>query len=318
MPPQSRIDGITPAKGSCPCDGSAPRRRRSIPAAGKLCAALVGLLAVLGAAGGPARAELSLTFGAYTSDKPSAMVSQIRPSLNELAKDMTAILGEEVEIGMQVARTYEDGVGLVVSGRVDFARLGAASYVTAIGQDPGLEILAMENKRGAKTFHGVICVKQDSDVTRLGQLKGRSFAFGNERSTIGRYLAQLALLRAGIRAGHLGRYEYLGRHDKVGRAVGSGLFDAGAVEETIFAKLVKQGVPIRAIATYNAATKPWVAREGLDPRVKEALRQALLNLSDPSALRALRFDGFLAGDDSDFRDMRLAIGENARFFQPVH
>lgn len=280
-------------------------------------AALVCLFAVLGGTGGPAQAKLSLTFGAYSSDKPSAMVAQIRPSLNQLAKDMTAILGEEVRIGMQVTRSYEDGVGLVVSGKVDFARLGAASYVAAIGRDPGLEILAMENKRGAKTFRGIICVGQDSDVTELGQLKGRSFAFGNKRSTIGRYLAQLALLRAGILAEHLGRYEYLGRHDKVGRAVGSGLFDAGALEETTFAKLVKQGVPIRAIASYNAATKPWVARQGLDPRVKQALRQALLNLSDPSALRALRFDGFLSGDDSDFQDTRLAIGENSQFFAPV-
>jgi phosphonate transport system substrate-binding protein len=279
--------------------------------------ALVCLLAVLGGASGSVQARLSLTFGAYSSDKPSAMVAQIRPSLNELARDMSAILGEDVEISMQVVRSYEDGVGLVVSGKADFARLGAASYVAAIGQDPGLEILAMENKRGSKSFRGIICVRRDSDITELGQLKGRNFAFGNRRSTIGRYLAQLTLLRAGILAEQLDNYEYLGRHDKVGRAVGSGLFDAGAVEETVFAKLVKQGVPIRAIATYNAATKPWVARQGLDPRIKRALRQALLNLSDPSALRALRFDGFLAGDDSDFHEIRLAIQENARFFTPV-
>ncbi len=317
MSSQGRKEGAALSKRFRICHGIASPGRRRLPDAGRVGLALVCLLAVLVGAGGRAQAKLSLTFGAYTSDKPSAMVAQIRPSLNELAKDMGTILGEEVEIGMQVARSYEDGVGLVVSGKVDFARLGAASYVAAVGHNPGLEILAMENKRGSKTFRGVICVRQDSDIANLGQLKGRSFAFGNKRSTLGRYLAQLTLLRAGILADHLGRYESLGRHDKVGRAVGSGLFDAGAVEETIFAKLVKQGVPIRAIATYKAATKPWVARQGLDPRIKQALRQALLNLRDPSALRALRFDGFLAGDDRDFQDMRLAIGENTRFFSPV-
>ncbi|MDH3918081.1 MAG: PhnD/SsuA/transferrin family substrate-binding protein, partial [Rhodospirillales bacterium] len=168
----------------------------------------------------------------------------------------------------------------------------------------------------SKTFRGVICVRRDSDITALGQLEGRSFAFGNTRSTLGRYLAQLTLFRSGISAQDLARYEYLGRHDKVGRAVGSGLFDAGAVEETVFAKLVKQGVPIRAIATYATATKPWVARQGLAARVKLALRQALLGLSDRSALQALRFDGFLAGDDSDFGATRQAIKENPRFFAP--
>ena len=69
-----------------------------MPAAGRMGVALVCLLAVLGGASGSARAKLSLTFGAYSSDKPSAMVAQIRPSLNELARDMSAILGEEVEI----------------------------------------------------------------------------------------------------------------------------------------------------------------------------------------------------------------------------
>ena len=317
MSSQGRAEGAALSKESRPGHRPMPRDRGVLPVAGTIVAALVCLLAVLGGASGLAQAKLSLTFGAYSSDKPSAMVAQIRPSLNELARDMSAILGEEVEINMQVVRSYEDGVGLVVSGKTDFARLGAASYVTAIGQNPDLEILAMENKRGAKSFRGIICVRRDSDITELGQLKGRTFAFGNKRSTIGRYLAQLALFRAGILAGQLERYEYLGRHDKVGRAVGSGLFDAGAVEETVFAKLVKQGVPLRAIAAFTAATKPWVARQGLDPRIKRALRQALLNLSDPPALRALRFDGFLAGDDSDFHDIRLAIQENARFFTSV-
>ena len=36
-----------------------------------------------------------------------------------------------------------------------------------------------------------------------------------------------ALMRAGIYAKDLKRFEYLGRHDKVGMAVGAQLFDAG-------------------------------------------------------------------------------------------
>jgi phosphonate transport system substrate-binding protein len=317
MSSQDRAKGAALSKQPRLSRASTPRGQAKLSSAGRISGALVCLLALLGGVSEPAQAELALTFGAYSSDKPSAMVAQIRPSLNEVARDMSAVLGEAVEISMQVVRSYEDGVGLVVSGRVDFARLGAASYVAAIDQNPDLEILAMENKRGSKSFRGVICVRQDSDITELGQLKGRSFAFGNTRSTLGRYLAQLTLFNAGILAEDLDHYEYLGRHDKVGRAIGSGLFDGGAVEETVFAKLVKQGVPIRAIATYTTATKPWVARQGLDPRIKQALRQALLNLREPSALQALRFDGFLAGDDSDFEDTRLAIQENPRFFAPA-
>ena len=259
-------------------------------------------------------AKVSLVFGTYSSDKPSAMVMQLRPSLDLIAQSMEKILGEDVEIGMKVVRLYDDGVGLIVAGEVDFMRLGPASYVRAKDGNPGIEVLAMESLDGAKEFFGVIAVRADSDITEIGQLKGRTFAFGSENSTLGRYFSQLYLMRHGVLAKDLARYEYMGRHDKVGRAVGSGLFDAGALEGTTFGKLVKAGVPIRALAQFRNSTRPWVARAGLDPKITGALRQALLDLHDPEALKALRFDGFLPGSDDDYAPTREAIRENYRFF----
>ena len=279
----------------------------------------VGLLVLLASLlGGPAaQAELEVVFGTYSSDKPSAMVTQLRPTLNEVARKMSAMLGEEVVIRMQVVKGYEAGVALITSGKVDFMRLGPASYVMAKDQDSGLEVLAMENKKGAKRFNGIIAVHEDSDITDIGQLRGRSFAFGSSRSTLGRYFAQLTLMRAGIYAKDLERHEYLGRHDKVGQAVGTGLFDAGALEETTFGKLVAKGVPIRALVSFSNATRPWVARAGLAPDVKAALRWALLRLDNATALKALRFDGFLEGSDSEYDPTREAIRENPRFFAQV-
>lgn len=262
-----------------------------------------------------AQAETTLIFGAYTSEKPSAMVQRLRPSLNEVAKAMSEILGEDIKIKTEIVRTYEDGVARIVDGKVDFMRLGPASYVVAKGQNPGLEVLAMESKRGQKQNMGIICVRTDSDISDVTQLKQRSFAFGSSKSTLGRYFAQLTLMDAGLFASDFSRYQYLGRHDKVGRAVGSGLFDAGALEETTFQKLVSQGVPVRAIASYGAATKAWVARANLNRRIEDALRQALLGLDSPTALKALRFGGFLEGSDADFDPIRAAIEQNPRFFE---
>lgn len=261
-----------------------------------------------------AEAKVVLTFGTYAPDKPSAMVAQLRPTLDAIARETEAVLGEEVEIRMQLVKGYEAGVALIVNGEADFTRLGPASYIFAKDENDGLTVLAMENKNGAKSFDGVIAVHRDSDLTEVSQLRGKSFAFGSKRSTLGRYFSQLALMQAGLYARDLERYEYLGRHDKVGRAVGSGLFDAGALEETTFQKLVDKGVPIRALAKFSNSTRPWVARAGLDPRVRDALRQALLNVSDRGALRALRFDGFFEGSDSDYEPTRDAIRRNPLFF----
>ena len=261
-----------------------------------------------------ANAKVTLVFGVYTSDKPSAMVQQLRPSLDVISKRVGEILGEDIEIRLQVVKGYAAGAKLILSGKADFMRLGPVSYVRVKKQNPGIELLAMENKNGENSFNGYIVVRVDSDITDIRQLRGKTFAFGSKRSTLGRYFAQLHLARAGVFAHDLKRYEYLGRHDKVGAAVGAGLFDAGALEETMFAKLVAQGVPLRAIATMRNATKAWAARAGLEPHLKRALREALLDLDDPAALAALRFDGFLAGDDSDYDATRRAIEENTRFF----
>lgn len=263
-----------------------------------------------------AAAPVVLTFGAYASDKPSAMVEQLRPTLDLLEKGAAKLLGQPVHIKLQVARDYEIGVANLVTGRFDFERLGAAPYVLAKEQAPGIEILAAERFGKGKLFDGVICVAKSSGIHTVAQLKGKTFAFGSEESTIGRYMAQLYLARAGITRSDLKSFEYLERHDRVGMAVGAGQFDAGALEGTIFDKLVADGVPIRPLATFQNPTKAWVARVGLDPRIKKALSRALLAIKDPKALAALRFDGFLPAEDHDYDVVRKAIKENWRFFRP--
>lgn len=283
-------------------------------------AALAACFLVCGASAFAASARtepsaISLTFGVYASDKPSAMVEQIRPTLDVLERELANRLHRPVHIKLQVARNYQAGIADLVAGRVDFERLGAASYVLAKEEAPGIDILAAERFGDAKFFKGVICVGNSSGITTLAQLKGKTFAFGSEDSTIGRYMAQLYLARAGITAGELKSYQYLGRHDRVGMAVGAGQFDAGALEGTIFAKLVAAGVPIRPLASFRAPTKAWVARIGLDAPVKEELRRALLAVKDSKALAALRFDGFLAADDADYSLVRAAMKENGGFFR---
>ena len=261
-------------------------------------------------------AETVLQFGVYSSDSPSAMVKQFRPILRELEKEILSATGEPTTIKLQVYKEYEQGIDAIVDSKVDFARLGPASYVNALKRNPGISILALENKKGTKEFNGLICVKEDSPIQSVADLKGHSFAFGNELSTIGRYLAQLHMLEQGIRAGDLSSYEYLDRHDKVGMAVATGAFEAGALKESTMKKLVSRGRPLRTIAVFPNVTKPWVVRSGLDQQITELLRQKLLTLTDEEVLSALGKDGFLEGRDSDYQTIREAMDKNLDFFQP--
>ncbi len=257
---------------------------------------------------------MTLKFGVYASEKPSTIVRQFRPLLNVLEIKLAERLGEAVTIQLQVSKSYKTGARQLTDGKVDFSQFGPASYVLAKQVEPQIQLLAVEAKKGKKTFDGIIAVHQDSDITNLSQLAGRSFAFGNERSTIGRYLSQLYLYDNGLFAKNLSTYKYLGRHDRVGTAVGAGDYDAGALKESAFDKLVRKGVKLRSIARFPNITRPWIARAGLAPIIADALQSALLNLKDETADNRLLRNGFLATDDKDFKDIRKAIRCSDAFF----
>jgi len=260
-------------------------------------------------------ADMTLNFGVYTSDMPSTMVRKFRPVLNQLEKRLTPLLGQPVQIRLQVANSYQRGIADLVNEKVDVSRLGPASYIVAKKQAPGINIIAVESHQGTKVFNGVISVAQDSPIQNEKDLIGKRFAFGNQNSTIGRFLAQQYLLKHGIGAKELGTYEYLDRHDKVGMAVANGLFDAGALKESTFLKLIKKGKKLRSIAVFPNVTKPWVAKNHLPKNIFIALQQALLGFDPTGSLTQLGKTSFLKGADEDYSEVRTAIDQNFLFFE---
>ncbi len=280
----------------------------------KLCMLLAALI-LIPVASKVARCEIALNFGLYTSDRPSELKLQFRPVIEALESKMSEILGEAVTIRFKFSKSYEDGIRDLITGEVDFSRFGPASYVQTKKRNPGIQILAVESVEGKKSFNGVICVAGDSPIRNLADLRGKSFAFGNRLSTIGRYLSQQYLRIHGIRAGDLSEYAYLDTHNDVGIAVAKGRFVAGALKESSFKKLVKKGTGLKALATFPNMTKPWIAKAGLSDRVRKALTASLLAMKDPEALAVLKKDGFLSGTDADFDVIRSAIEGNGLFFR---
>ncbi len=263
----------------------------------------------------PTLAQIVLNMGVYTTDQPSVVVKVFKPVLTQLESDLSIRLNEPVKIRIQVANSYAKGIEAIATGAVDISRIGPASYVELTEREPGITILAIESKKGRKQFNGVICVHRDSPIERVDDLRGKRFAFGDEGSTIGRYLSQNYLQQYGINAKNLAHYEYLGRHDRVAYAVAAGKFDAGALKESTYKRLVKKGVPLRVIAELPNVTKPWVARAGLDSELVAMLSASMVTLQKPELLRSLGVDGFLEGSDTDYGRIRDAIVSNVDFFE---
>jgi phosphonate transport system substrate-binding protein len=259
--------------------------------------------------------NLVLNFGVYTSDKPSEMYKQFRPILKYLENTASRNLNNRTKIKLRIFKSYEGATRALVDGTIDFVRFGPASYILANERNPGVTILAAEMNKSKRTFQGVIFVHADSPLNTLADLKGKSFAFGNEFSTIGRYLSQAELVRAGIFAGELEKYEYLDRHDRVATAVLHGKFDAGAAKESTFKQYGKKG--LRALKTFDNITKPWVARAELKAEVVEALRAGLGTLSDKRVLGTLgkKLTGFDTDvNDSTYDFVRRGMKKSEEFF----
>ena len=262
---------------------------------------------------GFALADVELVFGTYAADKPTATIRKYKPFLDFLSERMSERLGEPVTIRLKIASSYEGGIDQLATGEVDFARFGPASYVLVKERNPQIAIVAMESKNGAKRFNGVIAVHADSRYQQLSDLAGQSFAFGDELSTIGRYLAQANLLEAGVSSANLDRFEFLGRHDLVGEAVGSGRFAAGALKESTFDKLVAKGVPLRALVLFENVTKPWLAHPDMRPEIVEAMRAVMLAPENAATLLQIAKTGFVLGDDGDYAFVRAGMTRSLAF-----
>ncbi|MEX0304551.1 MAG: PhnD/SsuA/transferrin family substrate-binding protein [Leisingera sp.] len=282
------------------------RLRACIPGA-----LLAALMASLAPASG--HAGIELIFGTYAADKPTATVKKYQPFLSFLSGRMSAELGQPVSIRLKIAKEYGEGIRQLASGEVDFARFGPASYVHVMNENPDVQIVAMESKNGGKRFKGVIVVHKDSSVQSVEDLAGLSFAFGDELSTIGRYLAQEYLLNAGITGGDLHEFAYLGRHDLVGEAVGAGKYSAGALKESTYKKLVAKGVPIRVLVSFDNVTKPWLASPEMPEGVLEAMRNVMLSSENEEIVRRISKNGFLRGADQDYDIIRRAMERSLAF-----
>lgn len=250
-----------------------------------------------------------LRFVTYAAERPSEELRKIEPFQRHIEAVLNA-KGFNLKIELRIFPTYGEAIEAIYSGNFDFARIGPANYVLARERKAPVRLLVMESHQGDTFFEGAIFTRSDSGLLTLRDLKGKRFAFGEQTSTTGAYLAQAALVSAGLKASHFSGYEYLGRHDKVVLAVAAGVFDAGASNERTIEKYAGRG--LRKLITYVTPTQPWVVNERLDGSLADAMRLALLHI-DQDALKYIDRDGFLPGRESYFDDLRKAMRLSRQF-----
>jgi phosphonate transport system substrate-binding protein len=160
----------------------------------------------------------------------------------------------------------------------------------------------------------------DSGINSLSDLKGHTFAFGDVNSTSGHLMPEYFMREAKVEADVIAKAVYTGGHDGTALAVANKKVDAGALDETVYQKMVADGKLDPAKAKVFLTTPPffdyvWAARKGLDPKLAEAFASAFLKLdgSDPQqqvVLDFLRAKKYVRANDSDYDKLRQAASDS--------
>ena len=258
---------------------------------------------------------LRLNFGVYPSDRATVMYRKFSPILDAIRVPLETQLKREVDIHLTLFKDYESGIKALANGEIDFVRFGPSSYILTEEMNPDIQLLAMELRTGLKRFNGLIIAHKDSNITELKDLRGKSFAFGNRNSTVGRYLAQSLLKNNDITADDLDSFEYLDRHDLVANAVITKTHNAGALKASTYKKLCNPDEVI-IIRAFSNVTKPWVARSDLPKEVCNAITASLLLLQEEKVIGELGCSGFSEATAEEYNLVREGM-KNSESFDPT-
>ena len=239
---------------------------------------------------------LAAAFGGLFVSFPSLAANTLRVSAipdespTELQRKF-APLGAYLEdrLGMPVefvpVTDYAAVVEALASDRVDLAWLGGFTFVQAKLRSGGRVEPLVQRDEDAKFTSKFITASER--IKGLGDLKGASFAFGSPSSTSGHLMPRHFLRQAGVEPERdLGRIAFSGAHDATAAFVESGRVEAGAINASVWDKLVAQGRVDTARVHVFYTTPPyydynWTVRGGLDPALAERIREAFIAL-DPA------------------------------------
>lgn len=226
-----------------------------------------------------------------------------------LADYISENIGRRVEL--TILPRYGNVIENFTSKEMDAAFFGSFVYTLAHAK-LGVEVLARpESIDGTSTYYGVMFVRRDSNIRTAADMKGKSFVFVDKATTAG-YILPLAYFRMnGIDnyRRYLKETYFAGTHEDAIYDVLNGKADVGAAKNTVYLRLQSSDSRVRneLILLGRSSDVPengFAVRIGLNPALKDKLRETLLNMHYfPRGERILRDFGarrFIKTEDADY------------------
>jgi phosphonate transport system substrate-binding protein len=238
---------------------------------------------------------------------PGKIIRESKPFVEYLEKEMG------VKVELTVPTNYAAVVEAVASDRVDIAYLGGFTYVQASARAGATPLVQREKDQ---SFHSVFITQPDSPIHSLSDLKGHTFAFGDVNSTSGHLMPAYFMHQQGVDQSVIDKATYTGGHDATALAVANKKVDAGAMDEQVFARMIKDGKLRESQVRVFYTTPPffdyvWAARRGLDHGSADAFANAMLKLNQAGPeqqpiLQLLNASNYVRAVDSSYDPLRQA------------
>ncbi len=171
----------------------------------------------------------------------------------------------------------QDIADIVGENHVQFAALGAVSFLRANAKHGVIPVVRGVNPYGKAKYQSVFVVAPKSKIKSLHDIKGKRLAFGSRSSTQGHLIPRIVLSKNGINLKMLSAFSYTGSHQNCANAVASKNSDVCAMQDTMAKNMAKKNLLkiIHTSAYYPSSG--IVANKNVPTEVLNKVKQALLN-----------------------------------------
>jgi len=215
----------------------------------------------------------------------SAIPDEAPTELQRKFKPLGAYL--EKKLGMKVefipVTDYAASVEGLINHKLDMVWFGGFTFVQAKVRSKD-QVIPLVQREEDEKFKSVF-ITTKADINKLEDLKGKTLSFGSESSTSGHLMPRSYLLAAKINPDtDLKRIAFSGAHDATVAAVAGGKVDAGALNISVWEKLVSQNkVDTKQVRVFY--TTPgyydynWSVRADMPADLRKKLTDAFLSLN---------------------------------------
>jgi len=254
------------------------------------------------AAPAPKAQAAEVTMGSVAMDIPVEMIKRMSALTNHLA------LNTHLKISFRPSPNLGSAVEDLGTGQTQIAYLTPVAYVEA-HKKYGVIPLVAPTSDGRPNFALVIGVKAGSGINSPDGLKGKRFAFGDEKAL----LQRAAVESMGLKSTDFASFAYLKHYDNIAKAVLAGDFDGGILKDSIADQFKGKGIAVVG-STAPLPSYLFAVHPGMPVAVRNQLRDALLALNKSTPERAATleafdkaYDGFVVVDDPAYDSVRKLI-----------